>query len=82
MLCLPFYNALPRVIFTCLHCRKKCRFSEIRDILGLRIILETEDDCSKEKEKVLCLEAKAVVQELWKMVPEFEKNYIDEPKDR
>lgn len=52
-------------------CRKKLNMDEIHDIHGLRLIVETKEDCYK---------ALRVVQQLWDEVPGRFKDYIAEPK--
>ncbi|GFP85726.1 probable gtp diphosphokinase rsh3 chloroplastic [Phtheirospermum japonicum] len=51
--------------------KKKLDMDEIHDIHGLRLIVETEEDCYK---------ALRVVQQLWHEVPERFKDYIVHPK--
>ncbi|KAG8380162.1 hypothetical protein BUALT_Bualt07G0164800 [Buddleja alternifolia] len=51
--------------------KKKLNMDEIHDIHGLRLIVETKEDCYK---------ALTVVQQLWHEVPERFKDYIVSPK--
>ncbi|KAI3463221.1 hypothetical protein Pfo_019884 [Paulownia fortunei] len=51
--------------------KKKLNMDEIHDIHGLRLIVETEEDCYK---------ALRVVQQLWHEVPGRFKDYIVDPK--
>ncbi|KAL7140383.1 hypothetical protein ABFS83_09G117200 [Erythranthe nasuta] len=51
--------------------KKKLDIDEIHDIHGLRLIVETKEDCYK---------ALRVVQQLWREVPGRFKDYIAEPK--
>ncbi|PIN02946.1 putative guanosine polyphosphate pyrophosphohydrolase/synthase [Handroanthus impetiginosus] len=51
--------------------KKKLNMDEIHDIHGLRLIVETEEDCYK---------ALRVVQQLWHEVPRRFKDYIVHPK--
>ncbi|KAG6428841.1 hypothetical protein SASPL_106880 [Salvia splendens] len=51
--------------------KKKLNMDEIHDIHGLRLIVESEEDCYK---------ALSVVQQLWHVVPERFKDYIACPK--
>ncbi|KAL8466324.1 hypothetical protein ACS0TY_035438 [Phlomoides rotata] len=51
--------------------KKKLNMDEIHDIHGLRLIVETEEDCYK---------ALRVVQQLWHEIPGRSKDYIVQPK--
>ncbi|KAK6911854.1 hypothetical protein RJ641_023947 [Dillenia turbinata] len=55
----------------CKMLRKKLTMEEIHDIHGLRVIVESEEDCYK---------ALAVVHQLWPEVPGKSKDYINDPK--
>lgn len=52
-------------------CRKNLTIDKIHDIHGLRLIVESEEDCYKALE---------VVHELWSVVPGKFKDYISHPK--
>ncbi|XP_047960144.1 probable GTP diphosphokinase RSH2, chloroplastic [Salvia hispanica] len=51
--------------------KKKLNMDEIHDIHGLRLIVESEEDCYK---------ALSVVKQLWREVPDRFKDYIARPK--
>ncbi|XP_071704864.1 probable GTP diphosphokinase CRSH, chloroplastic [Rutidosis leptorrhynchoides] len=48
---------------------------EVYDILGLRVILTTSDECEK-----ACYRARSIIQSLWTEVPSRSKDYIAKPK--
>lgn len=58
----------------CFHfnlCRKKLDMDDVHDIHGLRLIVDTEEDCYK---------ALKVVHQLWHEIPGRFKDYIVHPK--
>lgn len=71
LLCVVFQFLLCGLIVKMVYCRKKLNMDEIHDIHGLRIIVETEEDCYK---------ALRVVQQLWQEIPGRSKDYIVHPK--
>lgn len=59
------------IVLSFTFCRKNLNMDAIHDIHGLRLIVETEEDCYK---------ALKVVQQLWHEVPGRFKDYIVCPK--
>jgi len=51
--------------------RKSVKFEELTDIVGFRIIVKEEEECYT---------ALKLIQEIYKVIPEKYRNYIDKPK--